>query len=81
MLLPSPDAIHGEPAELERSWIHQGSLVLKFVGFDSRTEAEKLQGWFVGIPEVNAPPSRKGRFICRIWWVARRFLSMDGGSV
>ena len=61
MLLPSPDAMRGEPAELERCWIHQGSLVLKFVGFDSRTEAEKLQGWFVGIPESERPPLEEGQ--------------------
>ena len=26
------DSEQGQPAELERSWVHQGSLVLKFVG-------------------------------------------------
>jgi 16S rRNA processing protein RimM len=48
------------PAELERCWIHQGSLVLKFQGIDTRTEAESLQGWFVCIRGEERPPVDEG---------------------
>ncbi|HYI92140.1 MAG TPA: ribosome maturation factor RimM [Bryobacteraceae bacterium] len=60
-LLPSLESKQGKHAELESSWVHQGLLVLKFVGFDSRTEAEDLQGWFVCVPEDERPELDEGQ--------------------
>ena len=60
MLRPAVDAESGRQAELERCWVHQGLLVLKFVGVDTRTDAEDLQGWFVCIPEEQRPPLDEG---------------------
>jgi 16S rRNA processing protein RimM len=60
-LLPSLESRQGRAAELERCWEHQGSLVLKFAGLDSRTEAENLQGWFVCVREDERPPLDKGQ--------------------
>ena len=60
-LLPSLNVKQGRSAELECCWVQQGSLVLKFVGFDSRTEAENLQGWFVCVPEDERPQLDEGQ--------------------
>ena len=60
-LMPSLDFGRGRPVELERCWVHQGSLVLKFAGVDTRTDAEALQGWFVCIPEEQRPPLDEGQ--------------------
>jgi len=59
-LLASLDREQGRAATLERSWIHQGSLVLKFAGVDTRTEAETLRGWYVCIPEEQRPQLEEG---------------------
>ena len=40
--------------------MHQDSLVLKFKGIDTRTEAESLQGWFVCVREEERPPLAEG---------------------
>jgi 16S rRNA processing protein RimM len=53
-------AERGRVVELERSWIHQGSLILKFKGIDTRSEAETLQGMFVCIPEEERPALAAG---------------------
>jgi 16S rRNA processing protein RimM len=60
-LLRAPTDEQGRPAELERSWIHQGSLILKFKNIDTRSEAETLQGMFVCIPEEQRPPLTEGQ--------------------
>ena len=60
-LLSSLDAGSGRPVELERAWTHQDQLVLKFVGIDSRTEAESLHGRFLCIPEEDRPPLEEGQ--------------------
>jgi 16S rRNA processing protein RimM len=54
-------AERGRVVELERSWMHQDSLILKFRGIDTRSEAETLQGMFVCIPEELRPPLAKGQ--------------------
>ena len=41
--------------------MHQDSLVLKFVGLDTRTEAEALRGWYVCIPEEQRPALEEGQ--------------------
>ena len=60
-LTVTPESNQGRPAELERSWLHQGSLVLKFRGIDTRSAAETLQGMFVCIPEAQRPPLPEGQ--------------------
>ena len=60
-LLPSLESDGGRAAELERAWTHAGSLVLKFTGIDTRTEAEEFQGWFFCIKEVERPPAPEGQ--------------------
>lgn len=60
-LLPAMDSPGGRAAELERCWVHQGSLVLKFKGVDTRTEAESMQGWFVCVPEDQRPALEEGQ--------------------
>lgn len=46
---------------IERAWEHNGRLVLKFSGIDSRTAAEPLQGHDIRIPETERPPAPPGR--------------------
>jgi 16S rRNA processing protein RimM len=60
-LLPALTSEQGRPAELERSWMHQGSLILKFRGIDTRSDAETLHGMFVCIPEEQRPPLPEGQ--------------------
>lgn len=38
------------PAQLETTWFHKGSLILKFQGLDSRTQVEPFAGYKVQIP-------------------------------
>jgi 16S rRNA processing protein RimM len=40
----------GEPAEIERVWEHEGTLIFKFRGVDSISDAEKLRDAEVRIP-------------------------------
>jgi 16S rRNA processing protein RimM len=49
-------------AEIERSWVHDGDLVLKFRGIDTRTEAEGLRGSEVRIPIEERPPAPEGQY-------------------
>jgi 16S rRNA processing protein RimM len=63
-LLPKLDSSDGRAVELERSWMHGESLVLKFRGIDTRTEAETLQGWYLCIEAMSVRPRLKGRSIC-----------------
>jgi 16S rRNA processing protein RimM len=60
-LLPSLEAGSGRSVEVERAWTHQDQLVLKFVGIDSRTEAESLHGCYLCIPEEDRPALEEGQ--------------------
>jgi 16S rRNA processing protein RimM len=60
-LLPSLQAGGGRSVEVERAWTHQDQLVLKFVGIDSRTEAESLRGLYLCIPEEDRPALEEGQ--------------------
>ena len=60
-LLSSVEARSGRSVEVERARIHQDQLVMKFVGIDSRTEAESLQGLYLCIPEEDRPPLEEGQ--------------------
>ncbi len=46
--------------ELERHWLHQGRLVLKFVGIDSINDVETLRGLEVAIPKTERAPLEDG---------------------
>jgi len=52
----APDGCQQRQAEIESSWAHNGRLVLKLRGIDTRSGAEALQGWEVRIPLEERPP-------------------------
>ena len=39
--------------QLEEHWFHKGGVVLKFAGFDSISDAERLAGWEVQVPSED----------------------------
>jgi 16S rRNA processing protein RimM len=57
-----PASEQRRPAEIERSWSHNGRLVLKLAGVDTRSAAEALQGWEVRIPLEDRPPAPAGEY-------------------
>ena len=59
--LAEPGTGEERPAEIEAGWVHNGRLVLKFCGVDTRTEAESLGGWHVRIPVDARPPAPEGQ--------------------
>jgi len=48
------------PIELERHWLHQGRIVLKFSGIDSIDDVETLRGLEVAIPISERAPLEDG---------------------
>lgn len=48
--------------EVESAWEHNGQLVLKFRGFDTRTDAERIQGFELRIPLADRPPVPAGEY-------------------
>ena len=46
--------------ELERHWLHQGRIVLKFAGIDSINDVETLRGLEVAIPASERAPLEDG---------------------
>jgi 16S rRNA processing protein RimM len=60
-LLQTLESSAGKAVELERAWFHGSSLVLKFQGIDTRTEAETLQGWYLCIEADERPPAPEGQ--------------------
>jgi len=48
------------PIELERHWLHQGRIVLKFAGIDSINDVETLRGLEVAIPKAERAPLEDG---------------------
>jgi 16S rRNA processing protein RimM len=42
--------VNEKPMELERTWMHGDELIVKFLGIDTISEAEKLAGAEVAIP-------------------------------
>jgi 16S rRNA processing protein RimM len=48
------------PIELERHWLHQGRIVLKFAGIDSINDVEALRGLEVAIPKAERAPLQDG---------------------
>jgi 16S rRNA processing protein RimM len=61
VILASADSQSERTAEVEHSWNHNGRLVLKFRGINSRTAAEVIQGWEVRVPLEDRPPAPKGQ--------------------
>jgi len=51
---------HPRPIELERHWLHQGRVVLKFSGVESMNDAETLRGLEVAIPQAERAPLKDG---------------------
>lgn len=45
-----------EPAALESTWLHKGRVILKFSGVDSITQASRLRGSYVLIPQEERVP-------------------------
>ena len=57
-----PDETVRSTVEIEEVWEHHGFLVFKFRGIDTRTDAEKLQGWEVRIPKEQRRPLPEGEY-------------------
>lgn len=55
------DAAEGRPAVVERSWTHNGRLVLKFESMNRRTEAEQIEQQEIRIPIEQRPPAPDGQ--------------------
>ncbi|HLH15978.1 MAG TPA: ribosome maturation factor RimM [Bryobacteraceae bacterium] len=55
-------APEGERLEVETSWFHDGTLILKFRGVDSISDAERLCGAEVRIPLAERMPLEPGEF-------------------
>lgn len=49
-------------AQIEEAWFHQGTLIFKFSGIDSISEAELLTGAEVRIPYAKRLPLEPGEF-------------------
>jgi 16S rRNA processing protein RimM len=52
----------GERAEVEEVWFHQGTLVFKFRGVDTISDAERLYGTEVRVPMEQRIPLEPGEF-------------------
>jgi len=52
----------GDPYHVESAWFHEGTLILKFQGVDSISEAEKLSGAEVRIPGDQRTPLEPGEY-------------------
>lgn len=54
--------VNGAELEVERVWMHGGRLIFKFVGVDSISDAEKLEGFEVTIPAEERAELPAGEF-------------------
>jgi len=61
VILREPDGVE-RPGEIEDAWFHKNRVILKFVGVDSMTAAEKLAGIMVMVPESQAAPLEDGEY-------------------
>jgi 16S rRNA processing protein RimM len=52
----------GEKWEVESAWFHSGTLILKFRGVDSISDAERLIGSEVRVPMSERSPLEEGEF-------------------
>ncbi len=53
---------NGERIEVEETWFHQGTLVFKFRGVDTISDAERLYGVEVRVPIEQRIPLEPGEF-------------------
>jgi 16S rRNA processing protein RimM len=53
---------NGERVEVEETWFHQGTLVFKFRGVDTISDAERLYGVEVRVPIEQRIPLEPGEF-------------------
>jgi 16S rRNA processing protein RimM len=56
------EAVPAAEVEVESAWEHNGLLVLKFRGMDTRTDAESIQGFELRVPLLERPPVRAGEY-------------------
>lgn len=54
--------VNGVPLEVERIWPHGDRLIFKFAGVDSISDAEKLEGLDVMIPEEERAELPEGEY-------------------
>ena len=52
----------GERRQVESTWFHNGTLIFKFQGVDSISEAELLSGFEVRVPVSERVPLEEGEF-------------------
>jgi 16S rRNA processing protein RimM len=52
----------GREAEIEHAWLHNGEIVVRFKGVDTRNAAEELRGLELRIPESERPTLAEGEF-------------------
>jgi 16S rRNA processing protein RimM len=52
----------GERLEVEETWFHNGTLIFKFRGVDSISDAELLSGLEVRVPLADRAPLEAGEF-------------------
>ena len=52
----------GEKAEVESTWFHNGTLIFKFRGVDTISDAERLNGMEVRIPLSERAPLEENEF-------------------
>lgn len=52
----------GAPFQVESAWFHDGRLILKFLGVDTISAAEELQGAEVRIPRSERPELPRGEY-------------------
>jgi len=73
----APDGNRRE-LQLEEHWFHKGGVVLKFAGVDSISDAERLAGWEVQVPQEERTALEAGAAYvseivgCDVW--------VDGGQ-
>jgi len=59
--LVSPGEV-ARPVDIERVWLHDGRLVFKFGGVETRDDAEALRGFEVRIPLSDRAPAPEGTY-------------------
>lgn len=92
VFLRRPGESAGREAEIERAWLHDGELVLKFRGVDGIGQAEALRGMEVCVPFAERRALDKGEYFqddlpgCVVvetggepLGAVRRFLEQAGG--
>lgn len=66
--------------KLENHWFHKDRVILKFAGFDTMTEAEKLVGGVIVIAESDAWELEEGEFY-EYDLIGLEVVTVDGKSV